>query len=454
MRLLRCVFLGLGALTLTLVLASPASAHPMPSSIVRLDVYDDHVEARLEIPLSELALALNEDLLDDADVVSNHGAALAAYLAQHVRPTAGSGDPWTVDVDTLSVSDAEQTASGAYRELVATLTLTPPGNASVTRFVLSYDVVIHQVVTHTILVAVYDHSPGSSGSTAVQVASITINPIDGSIPDLTVDATQTDRWSGFVSMLKLGIDHIRQGADHQLFLLTLLLPAPLLARGARWREAADPHTAIRRIVAITTAFTIGHSATLILATTTHWHVNARPVEALIAVSIILSSLHAIRPLFPGREVVVAGSFGLIHGMAFAFTLSRLDLDAVQTAISLLGFNLGIEIMQLMVIALTMPSLLVIARTSLYPWIRLGGATVALVAAVGWLLDRLGHANPVAHAANGWSTHLLWPVCALAVIALFRRAPRWRHPPPSNPRSQGASELDAANSEADLASTMR
>jgi hypothetical protein len=192
----------------------------------------------------------------------------------------------------------------------------------------------------------------------------------------------------FSRLFALGVRHIAEGTDHLLFLLALLLPAPLVVMGSRWGSAADWRQSLRRILMVVTAFTFGHSITLALAAFGAVRVPSRPVEVLIAVSIFISAMHAIRPLFPGKEVWIAAFFGLIHGLAFAAVLTDLGLNGWYRLISLLGFNLGIESMQLVVIAATLPSLLLLSRTRAYPIFRLTGAMFALVASLGWMVARL------------------------------------------------------------------
>jgi hypothetical protein len=124
-------------------------------------------------------------------------------------------------------------------------------------------------------------------------------------------------------------------------------------------------------------------------------VPGNPVEVLIAVSILFSAIHALRPLFPGREAVIAGFFGLIHGLAFANVLDRLGLSGWERATNLLGFNLGIEAVQLLVIAATLPSLLLLSRTRAYRLLRIGGGLFAGLAALAWIAERsLGIETPV------------------------------------------------------------
>lgn len=110
-------------------------------------------------------------------------------------------------------------------------------------------------------------------------------------------------------------------------------------------------------------------------------------------------------------------FGLIHGMAFSFTLAELNLNAAQTALSLLGFNLGIEAMQLLIIVLTMPWLIVLARTPVYAPVRTVGAAVTALAAMGWLGERLGFASPLSAFANSLSPYGPWVIVGLAGLAL-------------------------------------
>ena len=198
-------------------------------------------------------------------------------------------------------------------------------------------------------------------------------------------------WLGDVqlsSLFHLGMRHIAEGTDHLLFLLTLLLPAPLLACGARWGAATGVRRSVLHILGIVTAFTVGHSITLTLAALGLVRIPGRPVEVLIAVSIFISAIHALRPIFPGREAFLAGFFGLIHGLAFAATLERLGLARWDRVAGVLAFNVGIEAMQMMVVAAILPSLLLMSRTRAYSVVRIAGGAFAGVASLGWMIERV------------------------------------------------------------------
>jgi hypothetical protein len=223
---------------------------------------------------------------------------------------------------------------------------------------------------------------------------------------------------GFSSIFHLGMRHIAEGPDHLLFLLALLLPAPLLALGSRWTSHAGTRHTLAQILRVVTAFTVGHSITLALAAWGLVRVPARPIEVLIAVSILISAIHALRPLFPGREAGIAAFFGLIHGLAFAATLGQVGLGKWQRVLSILGFNLGIETMQLIVVAATMPSLVLLSRTRAYSVARIGGALFAGFAAAGWIAERLFNVrNPLDALVAGTVHYAVWIAAALFLISL-------------------------------------
>jgi len=398
----RVVLLVLAAVAASLAWASPVAAHPMPHSVVELETGGDSVGARLQLPAQDLSLA--------SGITPGSGAgwkpAVRAYLAAHLRPTT-DGRPWRVEITKVRLTDAEQTSTGRYREVVVNAVLTPPTGVDPQRFTFAHDAIVHRVVTHTVLVS---GGGRQLGTIRTDTRSMTVAP-------LRVDLDEDGTWPGFAAMVRLGGAHIAEGADHLLFLLSLLLSAPLLAAGGRWRGALPARRALRRIGGITLAFTAGHSIALAVSAVSRVELPAQPVEAFIALSIVISAVHAIRPLFPGREALVAGVFGLGHGMAFAFTLAEMRLSTGQLVIGLLGFNLGIELVQLGLVAVALPLLLAVARSRIRAPLRVGGAAVTAVAAAGWLADRLGRDNPVARFADSVGSHPTAVVTILAAAAV-------------------------------------
>jgi len=356
-------------------LASSAGAHPMATSAVLLDLRADRVEGEVELPIDRLAIAVHRGLTP-AGVLGADRVSLHRYATRHISAAGTDGTPWTVTLGTGTVRTIDGT-----EHLVYPLTIRPPRGHRVTDFALRYDVIVEELLTHRVIVTVRHGADGDAK---------TLGVIDWATKSLKVPAGQGSWTRGFLSAAGLGIEHVGQGADHLLFLLMLLIPAPLTAAGGRWRTGSNPpRRGVVRVAHVVSAFAVGHSLTLALAAAGVVHVPSRPVETLIAFSIAVSAVHAIRPLVARGEVVIASGFGLVHGLAFASVIGALGLDRGSLVTTLLGFNLGIEITQLLVVALLMPSLLVLARTALYPAFRIGTAAVGLVFAGSWMLERAG-----------------------------------------------------------------
>ena len=398
-----------------------ATAHPMPNSAVLLDLGSDGVVGELQLPLSELQLAFGHEVTRQPEtLVERLGPQLRAYLQKHIRPVSLDGRPWSVEVGKLVVQSAEQSFTGPYYELTAHLFMRPPTGADPRRFTLNYDVIVHQLVTHKALVSIrQDWDAGQYGEQPTEVGVIQLNVVSNTIPPLEINQATGGLLRGFQGMVTLGIDHIAEGTDHLLFLLVLLLPAPLLVGRSRWGGFGGVRYSIRRLIGIVTAFTVGHSITLLAGAVGWLRLPGQPVEILIAVSILVSAVHALRPLFPGREALIAAGFGLVHGLAFASTLSNLTLDPGRMALSILGFNIGIEVMQLFVIALTIPWLILLSRTPVYAGVRIVGALFAGIAALAWITERmLEEANPLTVLVEDLAQFAPWLLAGLAITALL------------------------------------
>ena len=174
----------------------------------------------------------------------------------------------------------------------------------------------------------------------------------------------------FLSFVRLGFLHILEGTDHLLFLFCLIIPF------RRFRE----------LVLLVTAFTIAHSITLVasaygFAPGALWFPTL--VETLIATSIVYMALENI--VAPGlrRRWIITFGFGLIHGFGFSFALREtLQLAGSHVLTSLLAFNVGVEIGQLVVLAALIPLLELVFRFG--PPEKIGTIILsALVAHTGW-----------------------------------------------------------------------
>lgn len=403
------------ALLVMLATSGTLCAHPLPGSAVLLDFQHDGVAAELQLPLDQLALALQQSGEGaGVDLAAPQQGSLVPYLLAHVHPVSADGRAWTVAVRSMAIAAA---ADGQPEELRAQLWMQPPPGAPVRSLTLHYDVMTHELMTHTVMVyarndwdaGVFAGQPELLGTIRWVVKTIRIERADGSF------------WRGMASMLALGMRHIAEGSDHLLFLLTLLLPAPLLAGRHHWGAYGGARHTLGRLAAVVSAFTAGHSLTLILGAIGNVTLPQQPIEVLIAASIFFSAVHAWRPLLRGRETWIAAGFGLVHGLSFAQVIAGAGMDGWHRAAAVFGFNVGIELVQLIVVAAVAPWLMLLARAGVraYTPLRLGGAAFAMLASLAWVDERLsGQENQITRLAAQLFEHAPLLVATLAVSSLL------------------------------------
>lgn len=168
-----------------------------------------------------------------------------------------------------------------------------------------------------------------------------------------------------------GIEHILTGYDHLAFLAMLMIAAKRLSD----------------LVWVISSFTVAHSLTL-TAASLGWIVpNPALIEPLIALTILYVAVENWFTAQPKARLVLTFGFGLIHGLAFASALSDGPLPYREEMVALLSFNLGVEIGQLMFLALAYPLWHIAARFAPIATRRTLSATVALLC-VYWLWQRL------------------------------------------------------------------
>ncbi len=196
-------------------------------------------------------------------------------------------------------------------------------------------------------------------------------------------------WETLRQYLVDGVWHIWIGYDHILFLLALLLPAVLVRQGGRWAPAPRLGGAAKEVLKVVTAFTLAHSITLSLAALGVISLPSRLVESAIAASVIFAALSNLRGAVELKRWVMAFVFGLIHGFGFASVLADLGLPQGALVLALVGFNLGVELGQLAIVAVFLPLAFLLRRTRFYQVgvLKAGSLVVALLAG-WWLVQRL------------------------------------------------------------------
>jgi hypothetical protein len=334
---------------------------------------------RWDIALRDLDVALGLDADGDGQItwgeVRTRHADIAGLAAAHLVLRA-DGQPCTLAIGPQQV---DEHTDGAYSVL--------PLTATCARAPAVLD------IGYTLFA---DIDPQHRGLLNLAANGATRAAILGpQAPQQAFALAQVNRWQQFVDYLVDGVWHIWIGFDHILFLVSLLLPAvgTWVAHGAgggraQWRPVPRPGLAVWEVLRIVTAFTLAHSITLSLATLGWVTLPSRLVESTIAASVVLAALNNLVPVFQRRRWMLTFAFGLIHGFGFATVLADLGLPSDALALALLGFNLGVELGQLAIVAAFLPLAYALRKGVFYRRVVLGGGSLAIAAVAAlWLAER-------------------------------------------------------------------
>lgn len=358
---------------LMLMLALPAQAHKPSDSYLSLKAEGQQLSGQWDIALRDLDFAIgldqdgNGELTWD-EVRARHPAIAAYALARLKVANAGQACPLKVTGHLL-----DNHSDGAY----AVLRLQASCGAALDALAIDYGLLFDVDPQHKGLLRL---ERGGQSSSAIFT------------PDSrrqTFSQGAGGGWRQFADYVRHGVWHIWIGFDHILFLLSLLMPAVLVWRERSWTGAANFRDAAIEVLKVVTAFTLAHSITLTLAALEAVTLPSRLVESAIAASVAVAALNNVWPWFTRRRAAVAFGFGLIHGFGFASVLADLGLPKQSLLLSLLGFNVGVELGQIAIVALFLPLAYWVRHTAAYrKVIVLGGSCLITVLALGWVTERV------------------------------------------------------------------
>ncbi|NHZ96512.1 HupE/UreJ family protein [Massilia sp. CCM 8734] len=361
-------FLALLTLALALV-AAPARAHKPSDSYLTLKVGGHQISGQWDIALRDLDFALNLDQNGDGaltwDEIRSQHDTIANYALARLALTSGDAPCPIVAGEQL----IDNHTDGAYTVLRFRATCPAAGAA----LGVSYRLFADLDPQHKGLVKL-EHD----GATSTAIFSP-----EAARQDLPLRAA--GKFAQFADYVKHGVWHIWIGFDHILFLLSLLLPAVIAPLAMK--QAQTLRAAFIDVLKVVTAFTLAHSLTLTLASLQVLSLPSRWVESAIAASVVLAAVNNLYPLFRGRRPLAAFAFGLIHGFGFAGVLAGLGLPQGALVLSLAGFNVGVELGQLAIVAAFLPLAFLARRTWFYRQLMsTGSVVIALIAGV-WLFER-------------------------------------------------------------------
>lgn len=370
--------------TLLFLLPGVALAHKESDAYVSLRIdaqHPDELRGEWDIALRDLDFALGIDSNHDGGITWGEVKAHRGAIDRYVLPALTIRGDGLVCPITPMGQLIDVHSDGAYDVIpfVARCDKEVPD-----RLTLTYQLFRDIDPYHRGIITVYAHG---------QVAEAVLGPEN---PTTTLDINRPNRWRQFKSFVFDGILHIWTGPDHLLFILSLLLPSVLICRRRPftlldpgvWQPVERFWPAALELVKVISGFTVSHSVTLSLAVLGYVNLPSRLVESGIALSIIVAAFNNIYPLFKRRAWLVAFAFGFIHGLGFASGLAGLSLPPAAMAVSLGGFNVGVEIGQETAV-LPLIALAFLIRSSRFYRIgvmRIGSWLIIAVATL-WLIER-------------------------------------------------------------------
>ncbi len=360
-------------LAVLLLMASALThAHKPSDSYLAVKAESGRIEGQWDIALRDLEYAIGLDANGDGEItwgeLSARHTNLASYALARLKIATGSGACTLQAVDHL----VDHHSDGAYAVLKFNAACPESGG----RLSIGYALFFELDPTHRGLARI---ESGGITQTAVFSPERREQSFDLVAPSLAAQ---------ILAYVREGVWHIWIGFDHVLFLLSLLLPAVWLRAANRWQPVPRFMPAFWEVFRVVTAFTVAHSITLSLAALELVALPSRLVESVIAASVVLAALNNLFPVISTGRWAMAFVFGLIHGFGFASVLIGLGLPGGSLLSALFGFNLGVELGQLAIVAVFLPAAYALRGTWFYARVVFAGGSVAVVVlAAVWLAER-------------------------------------------------------------------
>lgn len=362
-------------LLLLALTCSVAQAHESSTAYLNLNLSDSEstaeskYDAEYELSLRDLALLIDIDPNKDSQVswaeVKSQTSLIEQLIQSKIKLESSAQACQITKFAPLAIN-----TRGGFNYLYSNFALSctqPIDN-------LDYQILAGIDANHRLILT------QANDDTALQVLAVGQSPLGSQ--------ANTGWMSTATNFLKSGIHHLLIGWDHLLFLFVLLIPAVYVRKQKQLIAVTKPKAALLEVFWIATSFTLAHSITLSLAALQIVSIPPRFIESLIALSIAFAALNNVVPLLRVRAVYLAFVFGLIHGFGFANVLVDLPLATSARVLALLSFNVGIEMGQLVFIALVFPIALLLRHTQFYKWIIFYiGSLISILVALWWFFER-------------------------------------------------------------------
>lgn len=380
---------------LSVLTTHPAQAHAPNENYVWLNVETDHLTGRFEINFQDLSNKLGITWNDATHTKQDFVTDTADQVWQYLN----ANFDIQVDGQTIQLMFQGAQISEESDEYVQYHYTTAPfdfgDHLDLTNTIfLSPDTPLHR----SLIVLEYNRRLGTDygGENAVMAFGLHNS-------EQTLDLANPPEILKPKQFVWQGVLHTVLGYDHVLFLLALLMTAVMIrnqpqgqvpSAGTRltfedsWKPVLSFKAAFWNVIKIATLFTLSHSITLSLTVLGLIDANTQLIETLIALSIVVVAMNNIFPRFNDKRWVLIILFGLVHGMGFASAMGELQFRTLSIAKILIGFNVGIELGQIIVVVAVFPIFFALRKTRFYRvGILIAGSAAIAAVALYWAIER-------------------------------------------------------------------
>lgn len=369
-------------ITLLLLFANSLFGHEIGEHYVYLEFHDDHIEGRIEFSADELEDKLGIDASENGELSTEKlvGTANQAHEYIQSRFSIGKDPASTLPIRFLPPTYFDLEGGWAQYNFRIDVQPVPPVLYITDKMGFENDPFHRGVVVI------------EEGDWPAEGYSMLLSMVfDKSDTTQALDVLNPPEVMTPLDMVWQGILHIWIGIDHILFLLSLALPVVLVRREDKWQAVDSLRGSLWPLLKIVTIFTVAHSVTLLLAGLDLVNVPSRLVESIIALSIVLVALNNIFGRSHQTSLWVILVLGLFHGLGFASVMGELPLRIAEFKnflLSVVAFNVGVEIGQVAILVIVFPLLYVLRKAKLYQPLVLTGGSAALVTIAGyWFVQR-------------------------------------------------------------------
>ena len=360
-----------GVVLFLLLFFTPLFAHQLKENYLRVDFNDTTKLLQVNLEVETRLFEQNSSIDDNQNgIISykelrHHENYLLSYIYKHFK-LFFEGEPLSFDNASI---EFHRYQTQTYMSIDKSFK-----DIALEGLALKYDMFFEMEPSNKLII----HLGGNRGDAIV----------DRSNKTYIFESTQMSQWKRFSIFLVEGIKHILDGTDHMLFIFMLLFPSAVFLSVSKSKESLKKSLIV--LLKVITAFSIAHSLTLFVSGMGWYKPNIPFVESSIALSIFIVAFLNFIGDYKHVNYKIAFVFGLLHGFGFANVLEIAQVNNTFSFVTaLLGFNVGVEVGQLFVIALTLPFLYFTCKMRYFlQAIRLI-SFMAMGIALFWFLQRVG-----------------------------------------------------------------